>query len=184
MDDKCSTYFSDEFIEQNTNVILQQAINWSKDNLKGRYNTQLNITATNGEIIITGDVIINNAIEELPYKIHKVIGNVVIDNSLVFKKGKFKSLKNMPDIITGNFNCSNNPIKSLKDGPKEVGGTYWCQCCELTDLNGLAHSIGGSLLAFNNNIADISVINTCNIGKNIDITNNPISHSSNLLAFT
>ena len=82
------------------------------------------------------------------------------------------------------FNCSNNPIKSLKDGPKEVGGTYWCQCCELTDLNGLAHSIGGSLLAFNNNIADISVINTCNIGKNIDITNNPISHSSNLLAFT
>ena len=184
MNNNCSSYFSDEFIEQNTNVILQQAINWCKDNLKGRYNTQLNITAANGEIIITGDVIINNTIEELPYKIHKVIGNVVIDNSLVFKKGKFKSLKNMPDIITGNFNCSNNPIKSLKDGPREVGGTYWCQCCELTDLNGLADSIGGSLLAFNNNITDISAINTCKIGKNIDITNNPISYSTKLLAFT
>lgn len=184
MDTDCSSYFSDEFIEQNTNVILQQAVNWCKDNLKGRYNTQLVITVKNGEIIITGDVIINNTIEELPYKIHKVVGNVTTDNSLAFKKGKFKSLKNMPDVITGNFNCSNNPIKSLKDGPREVGGSYWCQCCELTDLNGLAHSIGGSLLAFNNNITDATVINNCKIGKNIDITNNPISHSTNLLAFT
>ena len=79
-----------------------------------------------GEIDVEGDVDLNGIdIKELPYKFGTVKGFFS-----VYGCNKLKSLKNCPNKVGHNFNCTYcKGIESLEGCPKEVGGSFFCAQC-------------------------------------------------------
>ena len=64
--------------------------------------------------------------KEIPYKFGKVKGFFTLQNCK-----NLTSLKNCPDIVTGNFRCSGcSQLDSLEGCPKEVWGDFWCNDCK------------------------------------------------------
>lgn len=162
--------------EQQYNMLR---LEWCKKHLFGQYNTKLKYGIKDNMFIIHGDVIIPNTCSALPYKIDKVYGNVVTENFLTQCSGNLITLKNFPTAIYGNFNCAfNEQLKSLEYGPEYVGGSYRCNNCGLTDLKGLAKTIEGSLIIYNNNIEDISPLYEHDISGIYDFDFNPCINSS------
>ena len=80
-----------------------------------------------GEIDVNGSVwLINKDFKELPYKFGKVKDFFTLQNCRYLT-----SLKNCPNIVTGNFRCSGcSQLDSLEGCPKEVGGDFWCNDCK------------------------------------------------------
>lgn len=154
-------------------------INWCKDNLLPYMCKDFDCYIDeNNKLVINGGIIVCNDFEELPVKIDIVHGSVMLDNVFTKNKGQFKSLKNMPDHIDGMFNIGlNETIESLEYGPSYVGGSYWCNGCGLTSMHGIAKYIGGSLLAFSNNIKNIDDLIGSHINDDIVFSNNPIYES-------
>ena len=64
--------------------------------------------------------------KEIPYKFGKVKDFFTLQNCK-----NLTSLKNCPDIVTGNFRCSGcSQLDSLEGCPKEVWGDFWCNDCK------------------------------------------------------
>ena len=64
--------------------------------------------------------------KELPYKFGKVKDFFTLQNCR-----NLTSLKNCPNIVTGNFRCSGcSQLDSLEGCPKEVSGDFWCNDCK------------------------------------------------------
>lgn len=155
----------------------EEKIKWCKKNLLGK-NIQIN--EVDGKFVINGNVVLNDEISELPFKINEIHGSFVTNNSIEKRKGRLKSLKNMPDVIFGKFDISMNPeLKSLEGGPSIVHGSYWCHNCSLENLNGIAKQIDGSLLAFNNQISDANGLMGSNVKDSVIIGSNPVYDSFN-----
>ena len=80
-----------------------------------------------GEIDVDGHVnLTNKYFKELPYKFGKV-------NKLFSLSGckNLISLKNCPNIVTGNFSCSScSQLDSLEGCPTKVGGDFFCYGCK------------------------------------------------------
>ena len=92
-------------------------------------------------IIVDGTIIIfDKEYDEFPIKIHKVNGSInwyghISDDPY----GSLKSLKNFPDIVTGNVYIFNNPKLTSLDGcPKEIYGSLICDHCNISDISGIA----------------------------------------------
>ena len=80
-----------------------------------------------GEIDVDGDVSFEGLthITGLPYKFGTVKGFFS-----VYGCKKLKSLKNCPNKVGHNFNCTYcKGIESLEGCPKEVGGSFFCAQC-------------------------------------------------------
>lgn len=143
---------------------------WVRENFLGEYSIEI---AEGNEIIIRGScTLANSDLEELPYKFKAVYGNFFIgghsmDNTGLPNSYKLKSLKNCPDLVTGNFRCQLCPdLKSLKEGPVKVDGTYKCSHCDLRNLEGVATEIGKYLIAYcNPKLDDISELRKCKFLK-------------------
>lgn len=124
-----------------------ERIEWCKDNLLSLFNKDIKCSInSDNKLEIYGNILISNDIEELPIKIDIVYGDLWIDNAYDLLPGKFKSLKNMPDEVHGNFNCSLNQLTSLEGCPKIIDGTFWCTNNKLTELTHLPEYVGGSIL--------------------------------------
>ena len=80
-----------------------------------------------GEIDVDNCVnLMNKQFKELPYKFGKVKGYFS-----VYGCNKLKSLKNCPNKVGRNFNCTYcKGIESLEGCPKEVGGCFYCSKCK------------------------------------------------------
>lgn len=150
-------------------------VQWCLDNIATIYNSEESICKIdeNNKLIIYGDILIPDEYEELPIKIDEVYGNVIVGNTINHVNGYLKSLKNFPTKIHGKFDCRMNPnLKTLENGPEWVGGSYWCNGCSLKNFNGIAKYIGGSLLAFANDIEDLSALRNCNIKHQLTLSSN------------
>lgn len=77
-------------------------------------------------------------LEELPIKFNTIHGEFnVMDIGL-------KTLKNCPDVVIGNFDCSyNNDLTSLEGGPKKVEGGYYVSNTGIEDFQGMPNSVQG-----------------------------------------
>lgn len=162
-----------------SNVQKDERLQWCENNIISYLNGHPRFEIENNQLVIYGDIVICSDIEELPIKIDKVYGSVYLENSINKCPGSFKSLKNMPDYVEGCFNISLNPeLKTLEGGPSYVGGSYWCNGCGLDNLNGVASTIHGGLLAFCNNIEDAPELANVSIDGHICFDNNPIEYMS------
>lgn len=150
----------------------EEKIKWCQENLLGK---DIHVKEIDGKFIINGNVILNDGISALPFKIDEIHGSFVTKNSITKRDGCLETLKNMPDVIFGKFDISMNPkLTTLEGGPKIVHGSYWCDNCNLTNLNGIAKQIDGSLLAFNNNISDATELMVVTIRESVFIGSNPV----------
>lgn len=142
----------------------QEILNWINDNFEGKYTIEF---TSNDEIIVNGNIsLINHILEELPYKFHKVNGDFSIGGFKFYDTYKanrhaIKSLKNCPDIVTGNFNCALCPnLTSLQYGPIEVGKHYYCHNTGITSFDYIAPAIKGDIIAFcNTDLTNIEALN-------------------------
>ena len=127
-------------------------------------------------IIVDGTIIIfDKEYDEFPVKIHKVNGSInwyghISDEPF----GSLKSLKNFPDIVTGNVYIFNNPKLTSLDGcPKEIYGSLICDHCNISDISGIASKINNNFIASNNPISDISALENITVGGNIELIDTP-----------
>lgn len=67
---------------------------------------------------------------DMPFKIHKLSGSYQCYNLGVSSL----TMMNVPEIITGDFNCGSNNLTNLDGGPKIVGGSYYCHNNNLETL--------------------------------------------------
>lgn len=135
----------------------------------------------NNNIIITGDIyIISSEYNMFPEKIYKVNGSITwkgfIDG---FKYGSLSTLKNFPDIVTGNVNISKNKnLESLDYCPKNIGGQLCCECCNINSLSGLNNvSIGSHLFLSYNPITSIDKNMKLSVNGNIEFIGTNINKS-------
>lgn len=155
------------------NENVTQAINWLKANLHST-SSNFRIEDKNGKIIIHGNVLIPSDIEELPYKIDEVFGNVIVDNICEpVRYGNLKSFKNFPTVVHGDVVCKKNTIKSLVGCPEQVDGNFVCVNCGLTSIKGMPKVIKGNFIAFNNGVNDMSPILESKISGLVDLQFNP-----------
>ena len=64
--------------------------------------------------------------KEIPYKFGKVKDFFTLQNCK-----NLTSLKNCPNIVTGNFSCSScSQLDSLEGCPTKVGGDFFCYGCK------------------------------------------------------
>lgn len=147
---------------------------WLKEHVKG-YDVQFNINDKD-EIVICGNCYIDDGnITELPYKITKVVGNFIMSGLYPLPhKTKLSSLKNMPDVVTGDFDIScNEELTSLAGGPSHVFGRYKCNGCNLTSLEGIASEINSYIVAYNNKITELSALENTKGWSDVDVEYNP-----------
>lgn len=81
------------------------------------------------------------------------VKNIIGDYTGKYFEGRFfraalndlDSLEGSPEIVSGDFFCSNNELRSLKGAPKIVGGDFWCvNNDKLESLEGAPESVRGS----------------------------------------
>lgn len=150
-------------IENNNMPTPDDIILWVRENFIGEYTIEI----TNDlEIVINGScTLANSCIEELKYKFKEVNGSFNIgghsDNTGLSFSYQIKTLKNCPDVVSGNFECQGCPnLKSLEYGPKTVTGNYICNHCDLRNLKGIATEINKYLIAYcNYNLSNINDLN-------------------------
>jgi len=65
------------------------------------------------------------------------------------------NLKGCPDVVEGNFICTNNRLGSLKGGPSVVGGNYDVRQSGLNDLAGAPEKIQKDFMASYNSMPDL-----------------------------
>ncbi len=135
-------------------------------------NKHIKIRKEGDNIVIDGDIIIyDNDYTEFPVKIHKVNGSITWKGHIDgFRMGALKSLKNFPDIVTGNVHIYKNPkLTSLTGCPEKIGGSLICNDCNISDITGIAKEIGGNFICANNPVSDISVLSESKIGGVISL---------------
>jgi hypothetical protein len=91
-----------------------------------------------GTVDVDGDVNLTyEGLTEIPVKFGVVKGDFnVSSNNLL-------SLKNCPQVVTGQFACANNSqLTSLKWGPKSATD-YFCYACDLKSLEGAPNKVSG-----------------------------------------
>ena len=81
-----------------------------------------------------------------PIKLYKVNGNVKVN-----RQG-LTTLENMPDIVTGNFDCSSNPLQNLDGMPKEIGGSINISRTQISVLKNIPSDVKGDLNCSDNKI--------------------------------
>lgn len=88
-------------------------------------------------------------ISELPIKFDYIMGDFdVVGCGL-------NTLKNFPEIIEGDFDCSNNLIDNLIGGPLRVDGDYISKECTLNSLEGAPEKIKRDFIVSMNNINNL-----------------------------
>ena len=135
----------------------------------------------NNEIIIEGDILIyETEYSEIPVKFHKLIGSLRWHGDTNgFHSGSLKTLKNFPDIVTGDVLIyKNKKLTSLKGCPKRIEGTLQCNDCNISDISDVSEYIGGFFIASNNPISDISVLHEIYVGSNINLINTKITEDN------
>lgn len=140
------------------NIILK----WCNDNIHGMYNSDINFEITDDGINITGNCYINNKdLTELPYKINIVHGNFICAGHNAYNSSDMHltTLKNMPNIVYGNFDISfNTDLQSLEYSPLIVTGNFKCNHCALLNMNGISKEINGHIIAYSNPLTNINEV--------------------------
>ena len=90
------------------------------------------------EINVVGNMFFNVSLEELPYKFNRIIGDFDVSNSNI------KSLHNCPNMVMGDFDCSDClNLTSLKGAPTVIGNDLVINnCCGLKQLDWIPKAIG------------------------------------------
>jgi len=83
----------------------------------------------------------------------KINGNNNID--LYGKKLTTLEGQNIPEIVEGNFNCSDNKLTTLKGGPEKVEGDFYCSSNNLTTLEGSPEKVEGDFYCSSNNLTTL-----------------------------
>jgi hypothetical protein len=86
----------------------------------------------------------------IPIKIHKVNGNVHVTRQAL------TTLENMPEIVTGDFNCSHNNLQNLNGLPKEIGGNLNISFNKIKVLKNIQSDIKGNFICSNNQIESLN----------------------------
>lgn len=144
---------------------------YNKTSSRVSSNTYMNNFTINDDYSITSnnDIVITNYIkslkgEALPYKFRFVMGNFKC-NGL-----GLASLKNAPEIVVDNFDCSYNNLTSLEGGPRRTHN-YKCNNNNLKNLKGIGRF--NHLDCSNNNITHLNDVDSDIIEK-VEIKGNPI----------
>lgn len=140
-------------------------------------------------IIVDGDVIVfneNNIYQAFPVKIYKVNGNIHWNGEIdqLGKMGTLSSLKNFPDIVTGDVIIFKNPnLKSLEGCPKEIGGTLQFDFCNVSDISGISKVIGKNCIMNYNPITDLSPMSDVKISGLVSVVGTPVSEKQDELSY-
>lgn len=151
---------------------------YNKTSSRVSYNTYMNNFTINDDYSIdsNNDIHITNYIkslrgEALPYKFRFVDGNFKC-NGL-----DLTSLKNTPEIVVENFDCSYNNLTSLEGGPRRAHN-YICSNNNLKNLKGIGRF--NFLVCSNNNITHLNDVDLDIIDR-VDIKGNPIDDLYNYI---
>lgn len=153
----------------------QQVVDWLQNNFEGQYS--VSFTESN-EIIITGDIsLINYQLTELPYKFKYVYGSFSVGGHkfpTIHKANNhlLKTLKNCPELVTGDFNCALcSGLISLQGGPLTVQGNYYCHNTGIKSLDGIANTIGKSIILYcNKDLSNIEALASVTDINLVDLT--------------
>jgi hypothetical protein len=130
-----------------------------------------------GQIDVYGSVLLNKFEDDkLPYKFRYVQGNFFIIDS------KLKTLKNCPNIVTDEFNCSfSQDLKSLKDCPKIIGKTFKAEGINLESIDDFPRKFNHPFIIdlSGNNISEVKNLPTQfpsqKYNINLDLSGNCLS---------
>lgn len=86
---------------------------------------------------------------KIPIKIYKVNGNVYVT-----RQG-LTTLENMPEVVTGDFNCSHNNLQNLNGLPKQIGGNLNISFNKIKSLSTIQSDIKGNFICSNNQIESL-----------------------------
>jgi len=106
-----------------------------------------------------------------PIKLYKLNGNLKVN-----RQG-LTTLENMPDIITGNFDCSGNPLQNLNGMPKEIGGSINVSKTQISVLKNIQNDIKGDFNCSGNKIETLEGSPTY-IRGNFDCSSNLLDNLS------
>lgn len=76
---------------------------------------------------------------------------------------------NIPEEIEFNFSCSGNNLKNLIGGPKVVKGSYFTNYNRLETLEGIAHTIFGTLFLDSTKLLNLNHLNNVKIVQKVYI---------------
>jgi hypothetical protein len=99
------------------------------------------------EVLQNVEIVTN--IRTLPVDFDFVLGNFNISNC------ELEDLRGCPDVIEGDFICTNNNLIDLRNGPRKVKGMYIVENCGLINLEGSPDSIGGIFNCGKNEIINL-----------------------------
>jgi hypothetical protein len=104
----------------------------------------------------------------------------VVTGDFICSECNLESIEGVPKKIRMNFDCSKNKIKSLKGGPVNVGSNYICSYNQIENLEGAPITVGDNFDLSNNKIDSLEGIpsNIPNVYfryQNLDFSNNKMS---------
>jgi hypothetical protein len=100
-------------------------------------------------IDVIQDVKIRMPMDNLPVQFDYIVGNFDISSCGLI------NLQGCPEVVEGNFICTNNRLSDLRMGPTTVGGNYDVRQCSLGSLKGAPEKIKKDFLASQNNLNDL-----------------------------
>ena len=100
-----------------------------------------------GKYILTGLMFLDRLPDNIP---ESITGDFDCSGS-----NQLTSLEGAPKSVGGYFNCSDNQLTSLEGVPKSVGGNFYCSSNQLTSLEGAPKSVGGDFDCYNNNLTSL-----------------------------
>jgi hypothetical protein len=95
------------------------------------------------------DVEIRMSLDNLPVKFDCVMGDFDVSTCGLL------TLQGCPEVVGGNFLCTNNMLDDLRMGPKEVGGNYDVRQSTLKSLEGAPEKIKGDFLCGFNDLKNL-----------------------------
>lgn len=99
---------------------------------------------------------------------------VNVGESVYLYSRKLKFIKVKFNIISGNFDCSDNNLISLYGAPSKVYGNFSCSYNYLRTLRNSPEIVKGSLYSWGNRLEKIEVKDLPDIEGNIYVNNNPL----------
>lgn len=95
------------------------------------------------------NVKIDMILKSLPVQFDYVLGDFDISNCGLY------SLKGCPEVISGDFICSNNILEDLEFGPEQVNGDYDARQCGIRSLKGSPKEIKGDFICGYNSLENL-----------------------------
>lgn len=102
------------------------------------------------ELLLFNKISPHSQVIRFPIDIYKVNG------SLKIGRQGLTTLENMPNIITGDFDCSNNPIQSLIGMPIEIGGSINVSSTKIKNLTNIPNDVKGNFNCSKNELENLA----------------------------